>query len=413
MTILTTFFSVDGVSRRVAVENTSEELAQAYDSLVNQIAGLAAKTSSDFDTATAGMTQAQMDAYAQAQFANFRALLGLASNGLVVGGKQYYLTQEMAAGVDDLVRSAKAAGWDPTSASGNATETVAVLRRWSDLYNFGLNNIVAGAQKATDLNLNIQDLVESEYVSTGNHIIFNALSDLESQLDANQKALESLTSLQDIMNMVTSALNNNTAFQNQLDAFVSAWGTIPASPSPPFTGGSDAGAYDTAYTNATQDLFGKAIGVVAPDGTQNSQVLSDFKSAYQGLVDQIANLKASIGDDPGSLTAALEQIKSDIDSAAVPAYAVTDMTDEAISKKFAAWIIDNMGVTEVGKAAVAGNFQRNLTKAITQSENLNDTQKTRLQSQLFVFQEFYQSASSILTALNTAITTMAQNISQG
>lgn len=404
MSILTTNVSVNGVSTLAAVEDTHAQVAQTYDALVSQIASIAAYTSADYNN----LSPAQQTALVQNQFSNFRALLSLGISGMDVGGTHYRVTTEMANSIDDLVRSLRAAGWDPSFPPGSVTESLSTLQRWSDLYNFGLKDIVTNAQKAADTNLNIQDLVLSEYISTGNTIVFNALTDLENQLEANKSALTSLTGLQNLMNDVTSALTNNDDFQNALTNFVNTWGTIPANPSP-FPGGTnDAGAYDTAYTQATQDLFGKAIGVIAPSAGPNatSANVTAFTNAYNSLVQQIASLTDSIGDGPGTLTAALIQVKNDIDNA-------TGNTADTLQVKFAAWIVDNMGVTEVGKAATAGNFQRNLTQAITQSENLNDTQKTRLQSQLFVFQEFYQSASAIMTALNTAITAMAQNISQG
>lgn len=409
MTILTVNVSVNGVTRTAAVEQTSDAVEQAYETLVASIADFASTTKAEFLL----MSPAQLAAHVTTQYKNFRDLLDLAATGLPSGGQQWYVTTEMAAGIDDLVRSLRAAGWNPSGPIGAPNETIETLKRWTDLYNFGLKDIVTGAQKAVDFNYNIQDLVQSEYISTGNHIIFNALSDLETQIEVNHDTLESLTSLQDILNQVTSALTNDQEFKDKLDAFTKAWATIPASPAPPAPGSNsgNAGNYDTAYIDATKDLFGKAIEIAAPSMT--STTLSDFIDVYNNLTQKITTLTNTIGNAPGSLTAALQQIKDDIDGSAVPAFTVGDTSPEARKAKFAAWIIDNMGVTEVGKAAVAGNFQRNVTKAITQSENLNDTQKTRLQSQLFVFQEFYQSASAILTALNTSITTMAQNISQG
>jgi hypothetical protein len=58
-----------------------------------------------------------------------------------------------------------------------------------------------------------------------------------------------------------------------------------------------------------------------------------------------------------------------------------------------------------------GTNQAHLNNAITASQALNDTEREKLQQVMFIYQEFYQSASSMLSALNTLFQTIASNIS--
>lgn len=57
-----------------------------------------------------------------------------------------------------------------------------------------------------------------------------------------------------------------------------------------------------------------------------------------------------------------------------------------------------------------GSFQQNLSSAVTASQSFNDTQQAQLQSIMFVFEEFYKSASSLLSDLNTLLLKIADNM---
>ena len=66
--------------------------------------------------------------------------------------------------------------------------------------------------------------------------------------------------------------------------------------------------------------------------------------------------------------------------------------------------------TSDGNAALAGRMDKDLTFAITAAQSLNDTQKQKVQNFLFIFQEYYNSASSILQALNNLAQKIADAI---
>ena len=58
-----------------------------------------------------------------------------------------------------------------------------------------------------------------------------------------------------------------------------------------------------------------------------------------------------------------------------------------------------------------GTYQTNLNNGVVASQSLNDTQRENLQQVMFVYQQFYQSATSMLSALMTLMQSIASNIS--
>lgn len=63
-----------------------------------------------------------------------------------------------------------------------------------------------------------------------------------------------------------------------------------------------------------------------------------------------------------------------------------------------------------GTGGSYGAFQQNLSSAVTASQSFNDTQQAQLQSIMFVFEEFYKSASSLLSDMNTLLLKIADNV---
>lgn len=61
-------------------------------------------------------------------------------------------------------------------------------------------------------------------------------------------------------------------------------------------------------------------------------------------------------------------------------------------------------------AANVGKIQQTLTFAITAAQSLNDTQKEAVRRYLYIFEEYYKSASAILTKITEIITKIAQGI---
>lgn len=61
-------------------------------------------------------------------------------------------------------------------------------------------------------------------------------------------------------------------------------------------------------------------------------------------------------------------------------------------------------------ASKAGQFQQNITLAITAAQSLNNTQTEQVRAYVLNFEQFYKSASALLSAISTIIKSMAQNI---
>ena len=74
------------------------------------------------------------------------------------------------------------------------------------------------------------------------------------------------------------------------------------------------------------------------------------------------------------------------------------------------WIMDGQSATSGGAVSSSGKIQNDITQAITSGQNLNTTLSQKTQQYLFVFQQFYQSASGILTTINQFIQQMTQNM---
>ena len=103
------------------------------------------------------------------------------------------------------------------------------------------------------------------------------------------------------------------------------------------------------------------------------------------------------------------------------------MTQKPTGSNIQWWVLDNYNQNRQGliqtpagvdfnlsdfNPANAGNYQRDLTNAITGAQNLNDTQKADLQTTMFNFQEFYQSASTILSMINTFMLKITNQINK-
>ncbi len=114
--------------------------------------------------------------------------------------------------------------------------------------------------------------------------------------------------------------------------------------------------------------------------------------------------------DPNSLLAKLQQVLSDIKSVFVtPGGAdVTSATGYLSSiSGLTKWLLDNY--QSVGSLS-AGQFQTNITFAITAAQSLNDSQNESVRRFLFIFEEYYKSASAILQQITQILERVAQNI---
>ena len=160
---------------------------------------------------------------------------------------------------------------------------------------------------------------------------------------------------------------------------------------------------DFGMSTITPPLDPTAYGVAA--GTAPSALVDIISGQFNGdggVEAIINNLNALItnaqkyvdASSGASVVTELQQIVADFQAAE------TESPDNPISY----WVQNFVNQNE-------GTNQAHLNNAITASQALNDTEREKLQQVMFIYQEFYQSASSMLSALNTLFQTIASNIS--
>ena len=84
----------------------------------------------------------------------------------------------------------------------------------------------------------------------------------------------------------------------------------------------------------------------------------------------------------------------------------------SVAGRFNNWVIDGNNSSTGPGASTAGKIQTNLTKAITAATAQNSTQTERVRAFLFLFEEYYKSASAMLAQITQLITKMAQGINR-
>lgn len=382
------------------------------------------------------LTQQDADNVAQA----LAALVNLAQNGEVLNNtptslKKYFLTQSMVTNLDILLRSFEAVG------ATNPTQgiTLEQLNAWKDLSIESpvIQGTMTTALQQITANTSIQALIELDYVKTGSDLINQKLTDLDRALTLTQGILNTLGGVQAIHNDVTAYSR----------------GSIPFNYPGPY---GSADEFRATYTTAASNYFGRPINAVIPSTLLiYSTMLVNYGGAFsavpetnysapigitqaglsvfnnllilrQSILNEIhlvsAQSSASDLTNPESLINKIKKVASDLSTL----FAVTNpsnptgplvpasagLTGLQKASALMNWILDNYNNSAGAGASNAGLIQQNITLAITSAQSLNDTQKENVRNYLFIFQEYYQSASAILQAINQILQKMAQGISQ-
>lgn len=250
----------------------------------------------------------------------------IASNGTVLTST---MNQYMAQDLDQIIRTFRAAGWDPTenpvgsafynaTTSQNAITTIQGSPAVYGLLDFtnpatGATNSglitqaltaaasanITGQESATQSN-NIQQLLMVGYIATGNQILSNQLSQLQNAINTNQSVLSYLNALQDLMNKKSpqqfilqlqdlnnlgsedpsTQLSNVNNFENQ--SYNQAINVVSN-----ITGSSP---------TAIQDYLAAAAGLQANITIQNNLTSSTYSNVLSGL--------GSVVQDPTSVNGA-------------------------------------------------------------------------------------------------------------
>jgi hypothetical protein len=72
------------------------------------------------------------------------------------------------------------------------------------------------------------------------------------------------------------------------------------------------------------------------------------------------------------------------------------------------WILDGQTISGDTVFGPSGSIQTKINNAMTAGQNLNTQQTQTTRQYLFLFEQFYQSASSVLATITQLITSMAK-----
>lgn len=336
------------------------------------------------------------------------------------------MDQYMAQALDKLVRTLRAAGWDPISDPSNSAAAQAAITQVTAPTTtaiYGLANVLMQAASAaaqahlfgsaalTD-SMSIQQVLMVDYVSRGNEILFNEMQLLKAAVDINQQALSYLNTLQDLMNqkdpqkfiMQLQLLNNvNINVSNPQDQYNNFEKSTYDQTLATLTriSAETPAAYAAYFANI-------AVGTPIPDDAQLAvgafddlqaagRVLAGYSSGVisANLTYLVQQIQANGGTAGNGLVLALNKINTDFQT----------LTTQDPANALKNWIQDTA-------ASDPGGFQRNLSNAIVSSQSFNDTERENLREVMFVFEEFYKSATGLLSRLTQLIEKMADGIAR-
>jgi len=136
--------------------------------------------------------------------------------------------------------------------------------------------------------------------------------------------------------------------------------------------------------------------------------------AMADLNTSIATLQAQGASADSSLLTSLIQVRSDLTSTLqVNGNLITANTSlQDCVAPVQAWLIDRYNLRNTPDGAKAGLYQQNITNAVTAGQSVNTSQQDKVRNFLYIFQEYYKSASAVLQQLTQIIQRMGQGISR-
>lgn len=363
--------------------------------------------------------------------------------------QRFFLTVEMVQSLDLLIRSLQATGIsDPTT-----DLALSSLERWKDfsLITPDIQNALLKGIQSPLTNRSIQSLVEIDYVTAGNELIDNKLSSLESALTLTKNLLSLLTNVQNAKNSVitmdrssmgepypfdtqvasTTAARAN--FASRYQSFNSGFYTQPQFPIPNSTlilysnpriilAAGALPFQATIFAASAIKLENNMIPIgLTSGGLQLFSQLLTYKKQLSAFLPQLfSSLGPSVAADPSSLYSRANTVLQNMKTlfvggnanSVVQAENLTSASDKSLA--LFRWLTDSNAIKESLKTGALnpGDAQNSLSLAITSAEGLNDTQKESVRNFMFVFEEFYKSASAVLQRISQMIEKMASNISR-
>lgn len=342
------------------------------------------------------------------------------------------MNRYMAEYVDRLIRTYRSAGWDPIVDSvSSASAALAAVQANPSIYqivSYITQALNAASQavligNASTQSKSLQQLLMVDYISRGNELLYSQMKDLQTAIDLNQNTLSYLNSLQDLMNQkdpqqflmqlqllsttnpASLALQNYTNFETQ--SFNQQLGTVSK-----FSQNEIRQYVNTLQTlglnsdtiaSVTPQQYANMVGTVSGtmlDLNTVQNMTATFNATNNGINTIISNLDFLInqltlaaGGGTTGLIQALQAIRGDFDT----------LRTQGVATAVVNWVQD-IGVNR------EGDYQRRLNDAIVASQSLNDSKREELRRVMFVFEEFYKSATAMLSRITQLIERMAGSI---
>lgn len=234
----------------------------------------------------------------------------------------------------------------------------------------------------------LQAFIELVYIKTANDVLVQHMASLEQSLSTTKSAMDTLTRIQNLHNLIT------VKSKGQFD---------PAN----FSNGTTV----EKYTSAASAFFASPISVSVSYAALSAGFVTfqaqmrDIKTSLSAQIIALSATTPRLADgseDSNSLLAKLRLVLKDIQT--------TNADGSQAGAR--AWITDSYNKTATAAVTSAGAIQQNITNAITAGQSLNTTQTEAVRNFLYLFEEYYKSASAVLQAISQIITKMADGIAR-
>ena len=343
-----------------------------------------------------------------------RALRGLADltfNGSNVGGTQSYMTIDMARNLDALFRAMGDNGMENFLTNPNASLTPGQIETFLNKAAGNpalIQSIFTTQSAAVNSTQSLQALVQINFVRHGNETIGNALSGMQDALNISREVTDLLTRLQNFQNQ-TRVLND--AKLNQVFNFdLTSVGNFP-NPS----------AWIGELIKQGDQVFGQPISpqlieklMLVPENEQFIRTqIKDLFEIRDGIKAQMTKLEQTMTkedlENPNGLYQRLSAVYNDLNTAFG---GVTDPNGDItkLYQGFSSWVLDSSNSLQGMRTATGGRVQDNISAAFTAASSLQTSQKEQVNRYLFLFEQFYNTASNVLRDLNDMIRKFATNM---
>lgn len=220
---------------------------------------------------------------------------------------------------------------------------------------------------------NEQAMIELIYIKVANKVLGGHMEDLEKALSSIKTIVNALTNLQNAKNQLKVSSRSVPTFD------------------------------ENDYESVTSEVFGSPLTPSLIDGYDYDQI-NDYADQLKSALNQLLDVLPG-----GASGAEAEALKDDPNSIWSLGNKVVDTIDSVGPED---WVMDRYNEINTSTVGNAGQYQSDLTLAITAAQSLNDNKKEEVRRFLYIFEEYYKSAASVLNKITQILEGMARNISK-